>query len=229
MLQELFRAKCNLCGWPLPGFPPPVRDRCLRCLSTPIHRAVGVVINGLDLPPGSEVYELSSKGALVRYLRKRYRNLHLSEFFDDTRPGGYRKGVQCQDLQALTFADDSFDLITGTEVLEHVPDDRRGFCEMARVLRPGGVTVFTVPLRESANTLERARLEDNGGIIHMTEPEYHFDRLRGAGKVLAFRTYGLDICDRLKDAGLDATIRTVSEPGFGIVAQPVIIAEKIYK
>jgi len=226
MLRELFSSKCNLCGWPLSRLPGPARDRCLRCFSTPIHRAVGVVINGQDLSPDSEVYELSSKGALVRYLRKRFRNLRFSEFFDDTPPGDYRKGVQCQDLQALTFADNSFDLITSTEVLEHVPDDGRAFREMARVLKPGGVAVFTVPLLESASTLERARLGEDGRINHMTEPQYHFDRLRGAGKVLAFRSYGLDICDRLQSAGFNASIRTVSEPGFGIAFQPVIIAEK---
>jgi hypothetical protein len=63
-------------------------------------------------------------------------------------------------------------------------------------------------------------------IQHLTEPEYHFDRLRGAGKVLAFRAYGRDICDRLNAAGVKAFIRNVSAPGYGIAGQPAVIAEK---
>jgi len=217
---------CNLCGWPLVPLPAPARGRCLRCLSTPIHRAVGKVIEGLDLPATSRVYELSSKGALVRYLRHRFQSLYLSEFFDSVPPGEFRRGVQCQDVQSLLLPDDSFDLVTSTEVFEHVPDDRRGFREVARVLRPGGRFVFTVPLLDAEETLERVRIEADGSLSFLTAPEYHGDRLRGHGKVLAFRTYGRDICQRLAVAGLRAAIQVLDEPGAGIEHRAVIVAKK---
>jgi SAM-dependent methyltransferase len=111
----------------------------------------------------------------------------VSELFDDVEAGRLRDGVQCQDVQRLTHAAASFDLVTSTEVFEHVPDDRRAFAEVHRVLRPGGFLVFTVPLMDAATTLERARLHD-GKIVHLVEPEYHGDHLRGRGRVLAFRT-----------------------------------------
>ena len=41
------------------------------------------------------------------------------------------------DLQAIDFPNDSFDLIICHNVIEHVPDDRKGLTEMFRVLRPG--------------------------------------------------------------------------------------------
>jgi ubiquinone/menaquinone biosynthesis C-methylase UbiE len=46
---------------------------------------------------------------------------------------------------AIPFADSSFDFVLCSEVLEHVPDPRRAIGEIARVLRPGGRLVLTVP------------------------------------------------------------------------------------
>ncbi len=41
--------------------------------------------------------------------------------------------------------DSAFDAIILSEVLEHIDDDRRGLCEVYRVLKPGGVVAITVP------------------------------------------------------------------------------------
>ncbi len=49
------------------------------------------------------------------------------------------------DFHDLQFRSDSFDLITCIDVLEHVRDDARAAAELARVLRPGGLLVMTVP------------------------------------------------------------------------------------
>jgi ubiquinone/menaquinone biosynthesis C-methylase UbiE len=47
----------------------------------------------------------------------------------------------------LPFPDCSFDYVTCTEVIEHLPTDlrRRAFREMRRVLRPSGRLILTVP------------------------------------------------------------------------------------
>lgn len=120
--------RCNLCGFVVATVHPgPFGTRCLFCTSTFIHRAVGVVLRELNLQKDISVYELSSRGALFRYLRRRYINLTFSEYYDDVKPGDFKNGVQCQDVQGLTYRDESFDLVTSTEVFEHVPDDVRGF------------------------------------------------------------------------------------------------------
>jgi SAM-dependent methyltransferase len=46
----------------------------------------------------------------------------------------------------LPFPDDSFDLILFTEAFHYLTDPRAGMEELARVLRPGGTLVLTVPL-----------------------------------------------------------------------------------
>jgi hypothetical protein len=53
----------------------------------------------------------------------RFETLHrvrtaASEYFNEVAPGAWRDGVQCQDVQRLTFADASFDVCTSTEVFD---------------------------------------------------------------------------------------------------------------
>jgi ubiquinone/menaquinone biosynthesis C-methylase UbiE len=44
----------------------------------------------------------------------------------------------------LQFPDNSFDLTYSMGVLHHTPDPFKGFCEMVRVTRPGGVVIVSV-------------------------------------------------------------------------------------
>lgn len=49
------------------------------------------------------------------------------------------------DAQALTFPDNSFDVVVCLEVLEHLPDYRKALNEIARVLRPKGRLIASIP------------------------------------------------------------------------------------
>lgn len=49
------------------------------------------------------------------------------------------------DVQALPFADGSFDLVVSLETLEHVPDPNRGLAELVRVTRAGGRLIVSGP------------------------------------------------------------------------------------
>lgn len=50
------------------------------------------------------------------------------------------------EITALPYADASFDLVAAFDVVEHVEDDRQVFAELTRVLKPGGLLIFSVPL-----------------------------------------------------------------------------------
>ena len=49
------------------------------------------------------------------------------------------------DALRLPFADDTFDRIICSEVLEHIGDDAGAIAELTRVLKPGGTIAVTVP------------------------------------------------------------------------------------
>ncbi|GAA1479762.1 class I SAM-dependent methyltransferase [Gordonia sinesedis] len=49
------------------------------------------------------------------------------------------------DALRLPYADNSFDVVVMSEILEHVVGDDAAIAEMARVLRPGGLAAVTVP------------------------------------------------------------------------------------
>jgi len=201
--------------------------RCVRCGASPI--ALGLIAILRHRHPdlsALRVYEASSRGPVYEFLRERAGEFMCSEYFDDTPPGELRDGVRCEDLQALSFEADAFDLCTSTEVFEHVPDDAAGFAELLRVLRPGGDLIFTIPLHGAERTVERAhRIDDE--IEYRLEPVYHDDRIRGRGGVLVFRDYGHDVVDRLLDVGFEsARIEDAGDvTGMGH-RSPVVVATK---
>ena len=49
------------------------------------------------------------------------------------------------DLRRLPVADESFDVVLCTQVLEHIAEPERVLREAQRILRPGGLAVVTVP------------------------------------------------------------------------------------
>ncbi len=197
----------------------------MRCLSTFRHRAVGRVLQRLRLGRGTHVYELSSRGALCHHLRRTFSRVTVSELFDGMEAGRFRDGVQCQDVQGLTYGDATFDLVTSTEVFEHVPDDRRAFAEIHRVLRPGGFLVFTVPLRRRHR---HARTGPPARRCHRSPGRARVPRRPAARtrKVLAFRTYGRDILDRLRTAGFDAKIEYIDDDAHAIDDAAVVLGRK---
>jgi SAM-dependent methyltransferase len=86
------------------------------------------------LERGYEVTSVDMSTLFVEHLKER-----LAERGFD--PGRVERG----DVQALRFADRSFDAVASGEVLEHLDDDGAAVREFARVLRPGGVVVASVP------------------------------------------------------------------------------------
>ncbi len=87
--------------------------------------AVGVDLNHADLVTTREKFD---------------------EFVEERMPGK-SFGLSAANALALPFADNSFDKVICSEVLEHIPDYRAALREIGRVLKPGGLFCASVPRR----------------------------------------------------------------------------------
>ena len=109
--------------------------------------------------------------------------------------------VRHEDLTALSFADDEFDLVITLDVFEHIPNYRKAFAELWRVLSPGGCLVFTIPFFYDLETTRiRASVQSNGSIVHHLPPEIHGNPVSDEG-ALCFQNFGWDILSDLRKAG----------------------------
>ncbi len=71
------------------------------------------------------------------------------KFADFDEPGNAAKsfGLSSANALQLPFADDTFDKVICSEVLEHIPDYEGALAEIQRVLKPGGLFCASVPRR----------------------------------------------------------------------------------
>jgi SAM-dependent methyltransferase len=143
-----------------------------------------------------------------------------TQFFPDAALGSVVRGVRCENLERLTFPDESFDLHVSQDVMEHVLDPAAAFREIARTLKPGGVHVFTVPLvNKHWPTVIRARPGPDGGAELLAEAVYHGNPISDEG-ALVTRDWGFDITRFIFDAcGLFTDTIVIDDLGRGIRAE----------
>jgi SAM-dependent methyltransferase len=58
---------------------------------------------------------------------------------------GQKVDIANLNTESLPYADATFDVVTATEVIEHLEDFRRVVREIHRVLKPGGVCILSTP------------------------------------------------------------------------------------
>ncbi|MFT5058378.1 MAG: SAM-dependent methyltransferase [Planctomycetota bacterium] len=183
--------ECNLCGWRGPQFLTHCAiqyvDRnafCPRCTSYPRHRGfawllrnrLGTSLDSLNGVDGLRLVCAPEPG-MIRLLEEKVAGLEGTDIFALNEHVKY-----IEDLQSLSFADDSVAFVSCFHVLEHVPNDRQALRELLRVLHPAGHILLCVPM-----TLGRAETIDFGGPNALLN-DHCFD-------------YGEDFVDRLTAEG----------------------------
>jgi SAM-dependent methyltransferase len=131
-------------------------------------------------------------------------NFAYSEFQEGVTPGAVVDGVRAEDLTRLTYPDASFDLVLTSETLEHVPDLAAALVELRRVLRPGGLHLFTVPrLPGITTTFARAVVDADGRVEHRAPAIRHPG---GDVGYPVFTEFGADLPEVLRRAGFETTV-----------------------
>lgn len=100
------------------------------------------------------------------------------------------------DAQQLPFTSSTFSAVVFFDLLEHVPDPSALIAECRRVLAPGGVLHFFVPLEDQPGTLYRALRDGRRIPIHRWKEKHvgHIQRFQQA-----------EILQLVWDAGLTVT------------------------
>lgn len=113
--------------------------------------------------------------------------------------------IQHEDMQELSYDDETFDLIVHSDVLEHVPDPFVGMAEIHRVLKPGGTCIFSCPIYTRLEHRVRAYLDTDREIVFTEGPAFHGNPLTSAGSPV-FYEFGLALMDDLIKVGFDCEI-----------------------
>ena len=154
------------------------------------------------------VAEINSCGDLHHFL-KRHPRLAYSEY------GSRDPRVPAEDLQSLSYAAQSFDLVLTSESLEHVSDVRRALREIRRVLRPSGCHIFTVPV-VADRPCSRVRAQcEAGQVRHLCPPSYHGAPGTQHDDYLVFYEFGADFEALVRECGFElAASRDAQNPAL---------------
>jgi SAM-dependent methyltransferase len=172
-------------------------------------------------PEKMDVHEVApgGRGASIKLLNTA-KSYVGTNYFPDRPAGEIIEGLRCENSEAQTFADESFDLVVHLDVMEHVNHPDRAMKEFTRTLRPGGWCVFSAPTYKDIVQSRRAALYlPDGRIEHYEEPEYHGNPISDAGSLLTWR-YGYDFVTLLRDwSGMDVTCLRFADAQHGLLGE----------
>lgn len=168
---------------------------------------------------GLSIHESSPGGISLRFIKPRCTKYTYSQYFAAVDPGTEYNAVRCENLEQLTFENDSFDLFITQDVFEHIFDAQKAFAEIQRVLRPGGAHVFTMPWYPNLDqTVLRAEMVA-GTVVHHQPPVYHKNPVSGTGS-LVVRDWGRDFVGYIKRcSGMDTMVYLHEDRRLGLDAE----------
>jgi SAM-dependent methyltransferase len=176
---------------------------CSGCGSIPRERAIFAVIEMLypqwrDL----QIHETSPtiRGASLK-LKTECPGYTYSYYNEQLALGSFhpQEGYRCENIDRMTFGDETFDLFISQDVFEHIFNPEAAIKEIVRILRLGGSTIMTVPLvRKSLPSERRAVLRSDGSIVNLKPPEYHGNPINDKGALVTI-DWGYDIAAYLSD------------------------------
>jgi SAM-dependent methyltransferase len=180
------------------------------------------IVGRLTLPDRCRLYSAEANGPLHVALADAPGYV-CSEYWGEAHASGASvNGIRHEDLEALSFGDDTIDVVLTSDVLEHVADAYRAHGEIFRVLRPGGRHIFTVPFVGTDKDDVRA-LRAEGRIEYLAEPLYHGDPVRPGQGVLVWRIFGTEMFTRLQTIGFTTTSMRLREPRHGIIGGDALV------
>jgi len=200
-------------------------------LNNRLRGCIHLVDFELGLRPWQHIYIAEQVTPLYDFLKKKFPDLTGSEYLGDDKQPGFvnENGWRHESATALSFTNASMDAYLSFECFEHIPDFRKAFAEAARILKPGGKFMWSVPFADTEyKNIIRAIIDNNGQVKHLLEPEYHGDPVSDKG-ILCFTHFGWEMLDQVRAEGFsDVYALLYRSDIFGYLGneQILFIAEK---
>jgi SAM-dependent methyltransferase len=201
--KSSLKVECPSCGWKGPEFLPNAarkNARCPKCDSKERHRLYFLYLKTV-IPTNRQLKVLHfAPEKIITRLFRSFQNIdYLSA---DLNPA---KAMVKQDITQTTFADNTFDIIFCSHVLEHIPDDQMAMKELRRILKPDGFAILQVPVKDNFNG---KRIDKTYEDFSITDPA---ERAKAFGQFDHVRVYGRDFSERLQKAGFKVRIDKFAE------------------
>ena len=171
--------ECNCCGASYSKFVPdyPAADNanalkvnavvagyddnilCPACLSTARERLIIALLNNQFKITGKKILHFSPEKNIYRVIK-----INNEVITADIEPLFYRNidsNITNEDATCLSYANNSFDVVIGNHIMEHIPNDIKAMAEIYRVLKPGARAILQVPYSAILSaTIEEPEIND---------------------------------------------------------------------
>jgi SAM-dependent methyltransferase len=132
---------------------------CPNCLSTARERLIIALLKEEFKIAGKKILHFSPEKNIYNFLKTNNEIITA-----DIEPLFYKSidgKIKDEDATRLSFNDNSFDVVIGNHILEHIPDDTKAMAEIYRVLKPGARAILQVPYSEkNINTIEEPAINN---------------------------------------------------------------------
>jgi SAM-dependent methyltransferase len=132
---------------------------CPNCLSTARERLIIALLKEEFKIAGKKILHFSPEKNIYNFLKTNNEIITA-----DIEPLFYKSidgKIKDEDATRLSFNDNSFDVVIGNHILEHIPDDTKAITEIYRVLKPGGRAILQIPYSTKiSGTIEEPEIND---------------------------------------------------------------------
>jgi SAM-dependent methyltransferase len=116
---------------------------CPACLSTARERLVIALLQNEFTLTGKRILHFSPEKNIYNFIKQSNEVITA-----DIEPLFYKSiddKIKAEDATRLSFVEESFDVVIGNHIMEHIPADKKALTEIYRVLKPGGRAILQVP------------------------------------------------------------------------------------
>ena len=223
-VDEEWDGYCSVCEQRVTfhAYGPWYRDQlvCTSCGSLPRQRALMIVLS-MVRPDWRHIrlWDIAPSGPASARLKRECPGYLETHYWPDVAPGTMIDGIRCEDLEHPSLLDGSMDVIVSSDVFEHVIDIDAALGQIARVLTPDGLHVWTTPRISTLSTSKPRVRRGPSGLEYLEPVEVHGDPVCADGAIVTF-DWGQDLPARVEAAaGMSTAVLRLESRAHGVIGE----------